>query len=133
MNLWALLNLFDFFSLNSPYCVPGSIRFRWVKVPLDSRPRVNIQQVGVMPHWPKRWSPAVMTGHCASPSMKCHPLAVLARHTPTNTDSLHLTCLHGLDDLLATSAGLPCLGNFSISPGKSYFATILFQPGSSVP
>ena len=46
MNLWALLNLFEFFSLNSPYCVPGSTRFRWVEVPLDLMPLVDIQQVG---------------------------------------------------------------------------------------
>ena len=46
MNLWALLNLFEFFSLNNPYCVTGSTRFRWVKVPLDLMPLVDIQQVG---------------------------------------------------------------------------------------
>ena len=50
MNLWALLNLFEFFSLNSPYCVPGSIRFRWVKVSLDPRLRIDIQQMGGMPN-----------------------------------------------------------------------------------
>ena len=33
--------------------MPGSTRFRRVKVPLGPRPRVDIQQVGVMPHWPK--------------------------------------------------------------------------------
>jgi len=46
MNLWALFNLFDFFSLGSPYCVPGSTRFRWVKVPLDPKPRVDIPTSG---------------------------------------------------------------------------------------
>ena len=35
-----------------PQCVPGSRRFRWVEVPLDPRPRVDIQHVGVMPHGP---------------------------------------------------------------------------------
>ena len=32
--------------------MPGSRRFRWVEVPLDPRPRVDIQYVGVMPHGP---------------------------------------------------------------------------------
>ena len=41
-----------------------------------------------------------MTGHFTTPSMKiCHPLAVLTRYTQTNTDSLHLSYFHGLDDL----------------------------------
>ena len=34
-------------------CVPGSRRFRWVEVPLDPRPWVDIQHVGVMPHGPE--------------------------------------------------------------------------------
>jgi hypothetical protein len=33
--------------------VPGSRRFRWVEVPLDPRPWVDIQHVGVIAHGPE--------------------------------------------------------------------------------
>ena len=35
--------------------MPGGTRFRWVKVPLNPRPRVDIQDAGVIPCGPKHF------------------------------------------------------------------------------